>query len=105
MLSRIDAIEGSNARSLCPQDKRRVQEFAAARHLLTTAGSDAQATMEIGPAYQQIPTFTSAEEFRATLPESTVHGRLSPTWAQVIILCNKLRTRLRLRLDFNTSTE
>ena len=51
ILPRLDAIEGFNARSLHAQDNRRAQQFAAARNLPSTAGSDAHATIEIGAAY------------------------------------------------------
>jgi predicted metal-dependent phosphoesterase TrpH len=105
ILPRVDAIEGFNARSLHAQDNRKAQEFASARSLSTTAGSDAHSTMEIGAAYLETPSFTSAEEFRAVLPESVVHGRLSPAWVHIITLCNKWRTRLGLKPDLMKSAK
>jgi predicted metal-dependent phosphoesterase TrpH len=97
ILPRLDAVEGFNARSLHAQDNQRSQVFAARHNLPMTAGSDAHTTMEIGAAYLEIPSFTSAEEFRAGLAESTIHGRLSPVWVHFITLANKWRSVLGLK--------
>jgi len=80
ILSRIDAIESFNARAIYAEDNDKARAFAAAHALPTTAGSDAHTAMEIGVAYLEIPAFTTAEEFRANLPQATIHGRLSPPW-------------------------
>jgi predicted metal-dependent phosphoesterase TrpH len=93
----LDAVEGFNARSLHAQDNQRSQEFAARHNLPMTAGSDAHATMEIGAAYLEIPGFTGAEEFRAGLAGSTIHGRLSPVWVHCVTLVNKWRSKLGLK--------
>ena len=97
ILSRLDAVEGFNARSLHAQDNQRGQKFAAAHNLPMTAGSDAHTTMEIGAAYLEMPGFTNAEEFQAGLPGSTIHGRLSPAWVHLITLVNKWRYRFGLK--------
>jgi predicted metal-dependent phosphoesterase TrpH len=97
ILPRLDAVEGFNARSLHTQDNESSQAFAAAHNLPMTAGSDAHSTVEIGAAYLEIPVFTNAEEFRAGLAESTIHGRLSPGWVHLITLVNKWRSRFGLK--------
>jgi len=97
ILSRLDAVEGLNARSLHAHDNQLSQEFAAMHNLPMTAGSDAHTTVEIGAAYLEMPGFTSAEEFRAGLAGSTIHGRLSPAWVHCITLVNKWRSKLGLK--------
>lgn len=97
VLPRLDAVEGFNARALHAQDNQRSQAFAAAHNLPMTAGSDAHTTMEIGAAYLEIPIFTGAEEFRAGLAESTIHGRLSPVWVHFATLVNKWRNRFGIK--------
>ena len=97
ILPRLDAVEGFNARSLRGEDNDRSQAFAAMHNLPVTAGSDAHSTVEIGAAYLEIPIFTSVEEFRAGLAESTIRGRLSPAWVHLITLANKWRDRFGLK--------
>jgi predicted metal-dependent phosphoesterase TrpH len=97
ILPRLDAVEGLNARSLHAEDNESSQAFAAQHNLPVTAGSDAHSTLEIGAAYLEMPIFTGAEEFRAGLAESTIHGRLSPAWVHLITLVNKWRHRFGLK--------
>lgn len=97
VLSRIDAIEGFNARSLHAQDNERAQAFAAAHGLPMTAGSDAHTRLEIGAAYVEMPPFATPEEFRTGLAQATIHGRLSPAWVHIITLLNKWRDRVGLK--------
>ncbi len=97
ILPRLDAVEGLNARSLHAHDNQRSQEFAAVHNLSMTAGSDAHTTMEIGAAYLEMPGFTNAEEFRAGLAGSTIHGRLSPAWVHCVTLVNKWRSKFGLK--------
>jgi predicted metal-dependent phosphoesterase TrpH len=97
ILPRLDAVEGLNARSLHAHDNQRSQAFAATHNLPITAGSDAHSAVEIGAAYLEMPIFTKAEEFRAGLTESTVHGRLSPVWVHLVTLVNKWRSRFGIK--------
>jgi hypothetical protein len=97
IVPRLDAVEGLNARGLHAEDNESSQAFAAQHNLPVTAGSDAHSTLEIGAAYLEMPLFTGAEEFRAGLAESTIHGRLSPAWVHLITLVNKWRYRFGLK--------
>lgn len=101
ILSRIDAIEGFNARAIHAEDNDKARAFAAAHALPTTAGSDAHTAMEIGAAYLEIPAFTTAEEFRANLPQATIHGRLSPPWIHFFSRLNTWRGRFGLKPTLN----
>ena len=97
ILPRIDAIESFNARAIYAEDNDKARVFAAAHALPTTAGSDAHTAMEIGAAYLEIPAFTTAEEFRANLPQATIHGRLSPPWIYFFSRLNTWRGRFGLK--------
>lgn len=97
VVPRLDAIEGFNARSIHSSDNDKAKAFALAHQLPITAGSDAHTGMEIGAAYLEIPAFTTAEEFRANLPQAKVHGHLSPSWVHFFSVINTLRSRWGLK--------
>ena len=97
VVPRLDAIEGFNARSIHSSDNEKAQAFALAHHLPITAGSDAHTGREIGAAYLEIPAFTTAQEFRANLPQAKVHGQLSPGWVHLFSTINSLRSRWGLK--------
>lgn len=97
VLPHLDAIEGFNARAVHAQDNEKAMAFAAAHNLPVTAGSDAHTGMEIGAAYLQMAAFTSAQEFRAGLPEAKICGKLSPAWVHLFSTVNKWRGRLGLK--------
>ncbi len=103
MLPQLDAIEAFNARSLRPSYNEKARAFAAAHALPTTAGSDAHTGLEIGAAYLEMPAFTTAEEFRAGLPQARIHGRLSPAWIHFFSRLNTWRGRLGLKPTLNMS--
>jgi hypothetical protein len=94
---RLDAIEAFNARTIQPKYNERAAAFAAAQGLPVTAGSDAHTAMEIGAAYLEIPAFTTAEEFRANLPQATIHGKLSPAWIHFFSRLNTWRGQFGLK--------
>jgi predicted metal-dependent phosphoesterase TrpH len=93
----LDAVEGFNARTLHQSDNEKASRFAARYALPTTAGSDAHIGLEIGAAYLEMPPFTTAEEFRARLPQAKLHGRLSPAWTHFFSRINTWRGRLGLK--------
>ncbi|MEW5958696.1 MAG: PHP domain-containing protein [Chloroflexota bacterium] len=97
ILPRLDAIEAFNARTIHAADNEKARAFAAAHNLPVTAGSDAHTAGEIGVAYMEIPRFTTAEEFRAGLPQATIQGRLSPAWVHLFSPLNVWRGRLGLK--------
>lgn len=97
ILPRIDALESFNARAIHAADNAKAAAFAAAHHLPVTAGSDAHTAMEIGAAWLELPHFTTAEEFRAGLPQAVIHGRLSPAWIHLFSTLNVWRGKLGLK--------
>ncbi len=101
VLPRIDAVESFNARAIHDEDNERAGAFAAAHGLPATAGSDAHTAMEIGAAYLEMPAFTTAETFRAGLPQAIIHGQLSPAWIHLFSTLNKWRGRLGLKPKLN----
>lgn len=101
MRPQLDAIETFNARTLHPEHNEQARTFALAHGLPMTAGSDAHTAMELGAAYLEMPNFTTAAEFRAGLPQATIHGRLSPAWIHLFSRINTWRGRLGLKPVLN----
>lgn len=101
MLPQLDAIEAFNARTLRAEYNEKARIFALAHALPTTAGSDAHTAMEIGAAYLEMPFFHSAAEFRAGLPQATLHGRLTPAWIHLFSLITTWRGRFGLKPTLN----
>jgi predicted metal-dependent phosphoesterase TrpH len=97
LLPRLDAIEVFNARTIHAEDNEKAGAFAATHQVPTTAGSDAHTAMEIGAAYLELPAFANAAEFRASLPQATIHGHLSPAWVHFFSTINTWRSRLGLK--------
>jgi predicted metal-dependent phosphoesterase TrpH len=93
----VDAIEGFNARCLFPADNRAAMEFAAARRLPVTAGSDAHAKLELGVCAAELPPFHDGPTLRAALRGARVSGRLSPWWVHFISTYAKWKKRLLTR--------
>lgn len=90
----VDAIEGFNARCLFAGDNRAALEFAAARRLPVTTGSDAHAALELGVCAAEIPPFHDGPTLRAALRSAKVSGHLSPWWVHFISTYTKWRKRL-----------
>jgi predicted metal-dependent phosphoesterase TrpH len=101
ILPRLDAIEGFNARAIHAKDNEKAKNFAIAHDLPMTAGSDAHTGLEIGAAYLEMAVFTTAQEFRAGLPQARIQGRLSPAWVHLFSTINKWRGRLGLKPTLN----
>lgn len=90
VVSQIDVVEVFNARSPLLRFSEQAQNFAQARHLPGTAGSDAHAAYEIGNAYVEMPEFKGKEDFLQALARGTVYGhrtnplsRLRSIWARI----------------------
>lgn len=97
ILPDIDAVEGFNARAIHAEDNERAMQFAARHGLPVTAGSDAHIGREVGAAYLEMPAFTTADEFRATLPQAKIRGRLSPAWVHLFSTVNTWRNRFNFQ--------
>jgi predicted metal-dependent phosphoesterase TrpH len=91
----VDAVEGFNSRCLLAADNRRTAEFARARGLPITAGSDGHSSFELGACGLELPPFTDGPSLRAALREATVFGRLLPWWVHFVSTYAKWRKRLR----------
>ncbi|GAB4428782.1 MAG: PHP domain-containing protein [Anaerolineae bacterium] len=103
MVPRLDAIEAFNARTLQPACNEKARAFAAAHGLPITAGSDAHTGREIGAAYQEMPSFNTAAEFRTVLPQAKLYGQLSPAWIHLFSRFNVWRGRLGLKPTLSNS--
>lgn len=102
MRPHLDAVEAFNARTFQREHNEQARAFALAHALPMTAGSDAHTAMELGAAYLEMSPFTTAEEFRAALPQATIHGRLSPAWIHLFSRINTWRGRLGLKPVLNS---
>lgn len=86
--SEIDVLEVLNARNWTADGNRRARVFAAERHLLQGAGSDAHSRQEVGNAYVVMRSFETAQEFLERLCKARIEGcRTSPflrLWLKLI---------------------
>jgi histidinol phosphatase-like PHP family hydrolase len=85
----INAAKRQGLDRICVTDHNRIDGALVAKEI--------DPELEIGAAYLEIPIFNSAEEFRAGLAESSVHGRLSPAWVHLVTLLNKWRGKFGLK--------
>jgi predicted metal-dependent phosphoesterase TrpH len=70
----VDAIEVLNAKTSLGHLNDRAAAFAADRSLAAGAGSDAHVPDALGAAYVEMPDFTDAPSFLASLRQGTVAG-------------------------------
>ncbi len=87
----IDVVEVFNARNPLLRSSKLAREFAEARNLPGTAGSDAHASYEIGNAYVEMPEFNGKEEFLQALRQGKVFGHRTNPLSRVSSLWAKLR--------------
>jgi predicted metal-dependent phosphoesterase TrpH len=76
IISRVDIIEGYNARILSDEENRTAREYAADHKKSVSAGSDAHTPLELGRCYMELSRFTGISEFLESLQEVSVHFRL-----------------------------
>ncbi len=74
---RVGLVEAFNARSLVKEDNARARDWAQARGVPTTAGSDAHWSREIGNVQVALPEFGDPTGFLAALQKSAVSARSS----------------------------
>ena len=67
----IDIVEVFNARCLYPEDNEKAREYALAKGLMVSVGSDAHWPVEIGHTYINIPDFSGPDSFREALQSVT----------------------------------
>jgi hypothetical protein len=97
MAAEIDFVETVNARIIVAVHNKRAAEFARKHGLPASAGSDAHSAREVGRAYVEMPPFTGAADFLASLRAGRVTGRLS---SPLIHLVSRYAT-LRHKLGWN----
>lgn len=77
ILATVDALEVLNARVIKKQDNRAAVDLAIERRIAQGAGSDAHHPYEVGRAFVDIPSFETANEFKVSIGQSKVLGRVS----------------------------
>lgn len=93
--SDIDMVEVFNSRTLMLQDSARALEFARSHSLPGTVGSDAHVIQEIGKSYIELPEFSDARGFLASLGQ----GRAFTSRTSPLIHFANIRNRLVKRLQ------
>ena len=73
VIGQVDAIEGYNGRTPLSADDRHARELAAQHGIPVTAGSDAHFGCEVGRAWTEMDSFSTAQEFLASLREARLH--------------------------------
>lgn len=73
----VDALEVLNARIHVASHNAEAVRFADERSLLKGAGSDAHIPFEVGRAGVEMPEFSDAATFKASLKQAVVFGRSS----------------------------
>ena len=72
----------------------KAREFAAARDLPVSAGSDAHSPWEVGRVWAEMPPFEGAADFVAALRQGRLLGRLSTPFVHLISRYAYLRRAL-----------
>ncbi len=72
LIGHLDAVEVSNAQSLCARDDRLASEFAARHGLPGFVGSDSHLPCSIAPCHQFLEPFDGPEAFLAGLRRATL---------------------------------
>lgn len=67
LIEAADLVEAVNARAFWPAWNRTAREVARERELPRGGGSDAHFAREVGRAFTRMPSFRTADEFRAAL--------------------------------------
>jgi predicted metal-dependent phosphoesterase TrpH len=91
----VDAIEVFNGRMIAPMDNWAARNYAEARHLPMTVGSDGHSTWEYGGSYIAIEPFTDAASFLDALPFARLHTHRSPQWVHLVSSAEKRRRKAR----------
>jgi hypothetical protein len=90
----IDFIEVFNSRAASHTDCHRALIFASSHSLLSTAGSDAHLSSEIGHSWVEMPQFNGRDEFRAALAQGKIFGQRTNPIVHLFSTWARLRKRL-----------
>ena len=93
-IDQIDFIEGLNARMVFSKHNDKAREFALARDLPVSAGSDAHSPWEVGRVWVEMPSFEGPADFVAALRQGRLIGRLSTPLVHLISRYAYLRRAL-----------
>ncbi|MBE0415303.1 MAG: PHP domain-containing protein [Dehalococcoidia bacterium] len=93
----IDIIEVFNSRLLLPRQNAMAHRFAQAHGLLSSAGSDAHTSFEIGNTYVEMPEFNDKGQFLLALAKGDVVGRRANPWVHLWSNWARLEKYLRGR--------
>lgn len=91
----LDAIEIANGRNTRDANEK-ATNFAKARSLSGTAGSDAHGLFELGRMALRLAPFSTAEELRAAIQDAEVVGTPSPKWVRIASRSAVLRKKFGL---------
>ena len=83
IIDSVDAIEVFNSRSMRPLANKLARDFARDHNLLTTVGSDAHSTSELGTATLSLPVFSDTPTLRQALSSAQPLTRSSPPWVHL----------------------
>lgn len=95
----VDAIETFNARCWRAAYNARAQDFARARNIPGTVGSDAHTTRELGRATLMLPRFEDGHSLSGVIRQGIAHTRLSSPFIHAISHYATLMKRLGFFLD------
>jgi len=87
---RIDIIEGYNGRNTTDADNMAAVEYARARGLPITAGSDAHTPMELARTYMALEPFETPKEFLAALGSARIHYQRTPRGIHMVTKAVKM---------------
>ncbi len=90
LLPQIQIVEVFNSRTVFPGASAKARHFARQNGFLASAGSDAHLPYEVGNAYVEMPSFSSPEDFLASLRQGKIFGRPVNPLIHVVTLVDKL---------------
>ncbi len=97
LLPYIDIIEVFNSRIYLRRYIAMAEHFAQAHGLLSSAGSDAHTSSEVGNAYVEMPDFNDNDQFLAALTQGKIVGRRSSLLFRLQNNWAKLRKVLKVQ--------
>jgi predicted metal-dependent phosphoesterase TrpH len=83
ILPQVDAIEIYNSRCMQPRFNQEARQFAEARNLAGTVGSDAHAAFELGQSLLVLEPFQTPDELRSVIRRGIPQVKWSPPWVHL----------------------
>jgi hypothetical protein len=85
----IDLVEGYNSRNAFREDNLKAERWARENGKLVVAGSDAHMYYEVGRAYTELSTFSTAEDLKKVLKKARIYGKKSNILVHVYAIVRK----------------